>query len=252
MEHFVLFLFPLWSVFPVEIKIPRSGLSEVKMEHFHVKNKPNLIKLLFFNSSSQKSSMIVWLPRLARSFHRRLESRCVGEGEEFLLPIAGISSSSCRVSRGTVPLCPWSLTLKSSKAFIWQCSIRWAFVGSMCHMDVSTCLRGKKPLPLTSALLWHHQGLKPQSFRNPYDIPRSHLLDQLSRMRRNLLNTSVCNLRGQDSGRSLSISKACCCVSVSSIRKSDQWEFEMTSTVTDSWPNMAVEIQMSLPCLYKT
>lgn len=45
------------------------------------------------------------------------------------------------------------------------------------------------------------QGLKPQSFRNPYDIPRSHLLDQLSRMRRNLLNTSVCNLRGQDSGR---------------------------------------------------
>ena len=48
-----------------------------------------------------------------------------------------------------------------------------------------------------------HQGLKPQSFRNPYDIPRSHLLDQLSRMRRNLLNTSVCNLRGQDSGKSV-------------------------------------------------
>lgn len=46
-----------------------------------------------------------------------------------------------------------------------------------------------------------HQSLKPQTFRNPYDIPRSHLLDQLSRMRRNLLNTSVCNLRGQDSGK---------------------------------------------------
>lgn len=46
------------------------------------------------------------------------------------------------------------------------------------------------------------QNLKPQTFRNPYDIPRSHLLDQLSRMRRNLLNTSVCNLRGQDSGKS--------------------------------------------------
>uniref|UniRef100_A0A3Q3N9N9 Integrator complex subunit 6 n=1 Tax=Mastacembelus armatus TaxID=205130 RepID=A0A3Q3N9N9_9TELE len=44
-----------------------------------------------------------------------------------------------------------------------------------------------------------NKGLKPQSFRNPYDVPRSHLLDQLSRMRRNLLNTSVCNLRGQDS-----------------------------------------------------
>lgn len=44
------------------------------------------------------------------------------------------------------------------------------------------------------------QALKPQSFRNPYDIPRSQLLDQLSRMRRNLLNTGVCLLRGQDSG----------------------------------------------------
>ncbi|XP_013885077.1 integrator complex subunit 6 isoform X2 [Austrofundulus limnaeus] len=44
-----------------------------------------------------------------------------------------------------------------------------------------------------------NKSLKPQSFRNPYDIPRSHLLDQLSRMRRNLLNTSVCALRGQDS-----------------------------------------------------
>ncbi|XP_068602308.1 integrator complex subunit 6 [Brachionichthys hirsutus] len=43
------------------------------------------------------------------------------------------------------------------------------------------------------------KSLKPQSFRNPYDIPRSHLLDQLSRMRRNLFSTSVCNLRGQDS-----------------------------------------------------
>ncbi|XP_061579051.1 integrator complex subunit 6 isoform X2 [Cololabis saira] len=44
-----------------------------------------------------------------------------------------------------------------------------------------------------------NKGLKPQTFRNPYDVPRSHLLDQLSRMRRNLLNTSVCTLRGQDS-----------------------------------------------------
>ncbi|KAM9804631.1 integrator complex subunit 6 [Neosynchiropus ocellatus] len=43
-----------------------------------------------------------------------------------------------------------------------------------------------------------NKSLKPQSFRNPYDIPRSHLLDQLTRMRRNLLNTSVCALRGHD------------------------------------------------------
>uniref|UniRef100_A0A673L0E9 Integrator complex subunit 6-like n=1 Tax=Sinocyclocheilus rhinocerous TaxID=307959 RepID=A0A673L0E9_9TELE len=39
---------------------------------------------------------------------------------------------------------------------------------------------------------------KPQGLRNPYDIPRSHLLDQLSRMRRNLLHASICILKGQD------------------------------------------------------
>lgn len=56
------------------------------------------------------------------------------------------------------------------------------------------------------------QGLKPQSFRNPYDIPRSHLLDQLSRMRRNLLNTTVCTLRGQDSGmQSVETGLSCYC-----------------------------------------
>ncbi|XP_062862367.1 integrator complex subunit 6 [Trichomycterus rosablanca] len=43
-----------------------------------------------------------------------------------------------------------------------------------------------------------NKALKPQSLRNPYDIPRMHLLDQLSRMRRNLLNTSLCALKGQD------------------------------------------------------
>ncbi|KAK6309524.1 hypothetical protein J4Q44_G00194050 [Coregonus suidteri] len=42
-----------------------------------------------------------------------------------------------------------------------------------------------------------NKSLKPQGFRNAYDIPRMHLLDQLSRMRRNLLGTS-CLLRGQD------------------------------------------------------
>ncbi|KAF4086653.1 hypothetical protein AMELA_G00086370 [Ameiurus melas] len=43
-----------------------------------------------------------------------------------------------------------------------------------------------------------NKALKPQSLRNPYDIPRIQLLDQLSRMRRNLLNTSMCVLKGQD------------------------------------------------------
>uniref|UniRef100_A0A8C2HAR5 Integrator complex subunit 6 n=1 Tax=Cyprinus carpio TaxID=7962 RepID=A0A8C2HAR5_CYPCA len=43
-----------------------------------------------------------------------------------------------------------------------------------------------------------NKALKPQGLRNPYDIPRSHLLDQLSRMRRNLLHASICILKGQD------------------------------------------------------
>ncbi|TSQ01588.1 Integrator complex subunit 6 [Bagarius yarrelli] len=43
-----------------------------------------------------------------------------------------------------------------------------------------------------------NKALKPQGLRNPYDIPRNQLLDQLSRMRRNLLNTSMCVLKGQD------------------------------------------------------
>ncbi|XP_066542774.1 integrator complex subunit 6 isoform X1 [Hoplias malabaricus] len=42
------------------------------------------------------------------------------------------------------------------------------------------------------------KAMKSQGFRNPYDIPREHLLDQLSRMRSNLLSTSLCTLRGQD------------------------------------------------------
>ncbi|KAK7938469.1 hypothetical protein WMY93_001795 [Mugilogobius chulae] len=68
-------------------------------------------------------------------------------------------------------------------------------------------LTGDTPLPMELnnkefqgfqlALL--NKSLKPQSFRNPYDIPRSHLLDQLSRMRRNILKTNVCTLKGHDS-----------------------------------------------------
>ncbi|KAL4609089.1 integrator complex subunit 6-like [Arapaima gigas] len=42
------------------------------------------------------------------------------------------------------------------------------------------------------------KSVKPQSFRNAYDIPRQHLLDQLSRMRRNLLSPSGGSLQAQD------------------------------------------------------
>lgn len=44
------------------------------------------------------------------------------------------------------------------------------------------------------------QDLKPQAYRNAYDIPRRNLLDQLTRMRSNLLRTTQKLIRGQDEG----------------------------------------------------
>ncbi|XP_065486323.1 integrator complex subunit 6 isoform X2 [Caloenas nicobarica] len=43
-----------------------------------------------------------------------------------------------------------------------------------------------------------NKDLKPQTFRNAYDIPRRNLLDQLTRMRSNLLKSTRRFLKGQD------------------------------------------------------
>ncbi|XP_048396463.2 integrator complex subunit 6 isoform X2 [Stegostoma tigrinum] len=43
-----------------------------------------------------------------------------------------------------------------------------------------------------------NKDLKPQSYKNAYDIPRRSLLDQLTRMRLNLLKTTHAPLKGQD------------------------------------------------------
>ncbi|XP_040030451.2 integrator complex subunit 6 [Gasterosteus aculeatus] len=43
-----------------------------------------------------------------------------------------------------------------------------------------------------------NKDLKPQAYRNAYDIPRRNLLDQVTRMRSNLLRTSQKLIRGQD------------------------------------------------------
>uniref|UniRef100_A0A4W6FRD5 Integrator complex subunit 6 like n=1 Tax=Lates calcarifer TaxID=8187 RepID=A0A4W6FRD5_LATCA len=43
-----------------------------------------------------------------------------------------------------------------------------------------------------------NKDVKPQAYRNAYDIPRRNLLDQLTRMRSNLLRTSQKLIRGQD------------------------------------------------------
>ncbi|KAK2903852.1 integrator complex subunit 6 [Channa argus] len=43
-----------------------------------------------------------------------------------------------------------------------------------------------------------NKDVKPQAYRNAYDIPRRNLLDQVTRMRSNLLRTSQKLIRGQD------------------------------------------------------
>ncbi|KAJ8407188.1 hypothetical protein AAFF_G00288640 [Aldrovandia affinis] len=43
-----------------------------------------------------------------------------------------------------------------------------------------------------------NKDMKPQAYRNAYDIPRRNLLDQLTRMRSNLLRTTQKLIRGQD------------------------------------------------------
>uniref|UniRef100_A0A8C1EBP2 Integrator complex subunit 6 like n=1 Tax=Cyprinus carpio carpio TaxID=630221 RepID=A0A8C1EBP2_CYPCA len=43
-----------------------------------------------------------------------------------------------------------------------------------------------------------NKDLKPQAYRNAYDIPRRNLLDQVTRMRSNLLRTTQKLIRGQD------------------------------------------------------
>ncbi|XP_072466588.1 integrator complex subunit 6 isoform X3 [Notamacropus eugenii] len=50
-----------------------------------------------------------------------------------------------------------------------------------------------------------NKDLKPQTFRNAYDIPRRNLLDHLTRMRSNLLKTTRKYLKGQDEDQAHSV-----------------------------------------------
>ncbi|KAJ8015097.1 hypothetical protein DPEC_G00022600 [Dallia pectoralis] len=68
-------------------------------------------------------------------------------------------------------------------------------------------ISGEMPLRLTDINFKEFSGfqiallnkdLKPQAYRNAYDIPRQNLLDQLTRMRSNLLRTTQKLIRGQD------------------------------------------------------
>ncbi|KAK1167528.1 integrator complex subunit 6-like [Acipenser oxyrinchus oxyrinchus] len=68
-------------------------------------------------------------------------------------------------------------------------------------------ITGEVPLMLTDINLKEFAGfqiallnkdLKPQAYRNAFDIPRRNLLDQLTRMRSNLLRTTQKLIRGQD------------------------------------------------------
>uniref|UniRef100_A0A4W3HAN8 VWFA domain-containing protein n=1 Tax=Callorhinchus milii TaxID=7868 RepID=A0A4W3HAN8_CALMI len=50
-----------------------------------------------------------------------------------------------------------------------------------------------------------NKDLKPQNYKNPYDIPRRNLLDQLTRMRLNLLKTVHAPLKGHDEDEAHSV-----------------------------------------------
>lgn len=43
--------------------------------------------------------------------------------------------------------------------------------------------------------------VRPQNLRNPFDIPRSSLLDQVARMRANFLQPSLAHTKLQDEGK---------------------------------------------------
>lgn len=53
---------------------------------------------------------------------------------------------------------------------------------------------------LTETTLMCPQDVKPQAYRNAFDIPRRNLLDHLTRMRSNLLQRFQKRIRGQDEG----------------------------------------------------
>uniref|UniRef100_A0A4W4HR53 VWFA domain-containing protein n=1 Tax=Electrophorus electricus TaxID=8005 RepID=A0A4W4HR53_ELEEL len=69
------------------------------------------------------------------------------------------------------------------------------------------CFNGEVPLRLSEVNFKEFAGfqiallsrdVKPQPYRNAYDIPRQNVLDQVTRMRSNLLRTTQKHIRGQD------------------------------------------------------
>ncbi|KAL4220725.1 Integrator complex subunit 6 [Mactra antiquata] len=56
-----------------------------------------------------------------------------------------------------------------------------------------SCLKQELTDYNTFSIVVPDKGIKPQQFRNPYDIPRKSLLDQIARMRTNFLQTSFTN-----------------------------------------------------------
>lgn len=51
------------------------------------------------------------------------------------------------------------------------------------------------------ALALKERDIRAQNLRNPFDIPRSALLDQVARMRANFLQPSLAHTRLQDEGK---------------------------------------------------
>uniref|UniRef100_A0A8C6V7M4 Integrator complex subunit 6 n=1 Tax=Neogobius melanostomus TaxID=47308 RepID=A0A8C6V7M4_9GOBI len=77
--------------------------------------------------------------------------------------------------------------------------VRWRGGGAASLAQRREFIQRLQKTVINLSLSVSSSGSEASEFQEPYDVPRSHLLDQLSRMRRNILHTSTCTLRGHDS-----------------------------------------------------
>lgn len=79
---------------------------------------------LFCHVARQRSNTTAWSPWSGRNPLRSLASRCDGGAAASRWRRDGTSSSSCRVSQESLPLCLWSSTPKSFRSSTWHCSTK--------------------------------------------------------------------------------------------------------------------------------
>lgn len=138
---------------------------------------------------NRSESSCLW----GRNLHKKLGSRWRTTPALSPWLTGETSSSCCRGSRGR-GLFDWSTSMsRSTQASTSHTSTRWV-QGVWHHSNLQCLWAFNRHFPSPP------QDVKPQAYRNAYDIPRRILLDQLTRMRSNLMQASQKLIRGQDEG----------------------------------------------------